>query len=140
MKPTHFIIVDDDAINNRLCRLSIARHFGPVQIESFQDPLAALDVIETIATDSSKAKIMFLDIHMPQMSGWDFLEHFSRFDNIVKSQFKIYILSASNDAKQIDRALEHPLVAGFISKPLGESKLEKIFRELPEEFGMRCFS
>jgi CheY-like chemotaxis protein len=138
MKPAHFIIVDDDAINNRLCQLSIARHFGPVQIESFQNPLLALDTIAAIA-NNERSKVLFLDIHMPQMNGWEFLDHFSRFDKTVQNQFKIYILSSSSAADEIDRAWKHPLVAGFISKPLGEKKLEKIFRELPEEFGMTCF-
>ncbi len=139
MKPAHFVIVDDDVINNRLCQLCIARHFGPVKIESFQNPLIALEVIGSKNHDSIGSKVLFLDIHMPQLSGWDFLQRFAMFDNNVKSQFKIYILSASSDAEQIDRAWKHPLVAGFISKPLGEKKLERIFRELPEEFGMKCF-
>lgn len=139
MKPAHFIIVDDDAINNRLCQLYIARHFGPVQIESFQNPLAALDAIEMLLGDSSRSKVLFLDIHMPQMNGWEFLDRFSGFDNLIKNQFKIYILSSSSDAEQVDKAWKHPLVDAFISKPLSEKKLEEIFRELPEEFGMKCF-
>jgi len=139
MKTAHFIIVDDDAINNRLCQLCIARHFGPARIDSFQNPVNALETIGSLVYDDSKSIVLFLDIHMPQMSGWEFLQHFSMFDAEIKSQFQVYILSSSTDADQIEMASKHPLVAGFISKPLGEKKLERIFRELPEEVGMKCF-
>jgi two-component SAPR family response regulator len=141
MKPAHFVIVDDDAINNRLCQLCIVRHFGAVPIKSFQNPELAL---QFLAADYGQhdftPTVLLLDIHMPQMSGWDFLAKFASFAEEIKSQFKIYILSSSTDYAHIDMADKHPLVSGFLSKPLTEVKIEKVFRELPEVFGVRCFS
>lgn len=139
MKSANFIIVDDDAINNMMCQLSIARHFGPVKITCYQDPEKALEQIAVQYREDVTPTVLLLDIHMPQMSGWAFLERFAQFPETVKNQFRIYIVSSSIDLVTVEQAERHPLVESFLSKPLGEKKLGKIFRELPEEFGVRCF-
>ncbi len=141
MKPAHFIVVDDDAINNRLCQLCIARHFGDVPIKSFQNPEAALQYIAaTYTVDHVVPTVLLLDIYMPHMSGWDFLEKFETFAHAIQNKFKIYIVSASTDRAQLELANNHALVSGFVSKPLTDGKMEEVFRALPQEFGVRCFS
>ena len=49
-KPTHFIIVDDDAINNTMCRFSISKHFADAEIHTYENPEIAL-------TEIAKGKI-----------------------------------------------------------------------------------
>jgi len=141
MESTHFVIVDDDAINNRLCQLCIARHFGDVPIKSYQDPNLALRAIGSGYDENlEKPTVLFLDIQMPQINGWQFLDQFGAFPEAVRRQFKIYILSASTDRANIEAANNHPLVSGFLSKPLTAAAMERVFRTLPEDYGVRCFS
>jgi len=139
MKLAHFIIVDDDAINNRLCQLCIARHFGDAPTQSFQDPQIALDAIAASYGQAETPTVLLLDVYMPNLTGWDFLDRFDEFPTSIKNQFKILTLSSSTDDALISRARQHPLVSGYLSKPLTETSLEEVFRELPDSFGVRCF-
>lgn len=70
---------------------------------------------------------LFLDINMPTMSGWEFLEAFERFDALIKEQYNIYILSSSVNIGDINAAKANPLVIGFLEKPLNQGMLAKIF-------------
>ena len=132
----NFIIVDDDAINNMMCKMAIARHFGPVTIDCFQSPKAAL---ENIAKKTDTANVLFLDLNIPEMNGWEFLAEFSKFDASISGQFTIYILSASTNDLDRELAEKNRHVTGFVSKPLTAKKLEKVFKTLPESYGIKCF-
>lgn len=72
--------------------------------------------------------IIFLDLVMDGMNGWDFLEN-------LQTLFKkhelpsVYVLSAFTNAKDRAIAKGHALIAGYIDKPLSRSYLEKILKE-----------
>lgn len=70
---------------------------------------------------------LFLDINMPTITGWEFLEKFQEFTDSVKNQFNIYMLSSSIDPSDIQRAKLNPLVIDFIEKPLSKAILADIF-------------
>jgi CheY-like chemotaxis protein len=127
-KPTHFIVIDDDAICNMMCKFSICKYFGNSPVTTFQQPEAALVAIKSqYDAAENRPTILFLDIHMPSMNGWDFLETFARFPAAIAEHFIIYILSSSTDKSDIERASAHPLVSGFISKPITEIALKRVF-------------
>jgi CheY-like chemotaxis protein len=73
---------------------------------------------------------VFLDLNMPGISGWDFLDFFSHFDNNVKSCVHIYIVSSSIDPADKTKALTHPNVISFISKPLTKAFIAENFCNL----------
>lgn len=139
MNPTTFIIVDDDAINNMVCKMAIERHFGPSNVYSYQDPNAALEAISLQFAGQNRPVVIFLDLSMPHMSGWDFLERFTFLD-AIPTHYTIFILSGSTQPDDKVRAESHPMVSGFISKSLTEKKLAEAFRGLPEIYGVRCFA
>ena len=75
MQQLHFIIVDDDAINNLLCQLIIEQQHPNAVIETFTDPQLALQHISSNTHGAIMSKaIILLDINMPVISGWDFLK------------------------------------------------------------------
>ena len=123
-----FVIVDDDPQNNSLSRLAIRKTMGNVLVTDFEVPETGLEFIERefqINTSHEKT-ILLLDINMPTMSGWEFLDEFDNFSDIIKKQFRIYMLSSSVDPSDIERAKLNPLVADFIEKPLNKDALERI--------------
>jgi CheY-like chemotaxis protein len=69
---------------------------------------------------------ILLDINMPKMNGWQFLNALQA--SSLKAKSKIYILSSSIDETDITTAKTHPLVIDFIEKPLSLDKLAEIIK------------
>lgn len=125
---TCFIVVDDDSVNNLICRKVIKHVFPEADIQTFIKPEIALTYIKTIySTSHEKTTILFLDINMPILLGWDFLEEFDGFDANIKEQLKIYVLSSSTDQLDRERANKNKNVYDYIEKPLSKEIMEKFF-------------
>ena len=124
------MIIDDDPLNNVLCKMVIRRMHPDAQIKLFNRPNLALESIqqEYGKEDSDLPTIMFLDINMPYMNGWDFLEEFTKFEDSIKEQFSIYIFTSSIDDNERSRAKSNPLVVDFLSKPLNNEILTRVIR------------
>ena len=123
----NFIVVDDDSVNNLICRKVIKLVFPEADVLTFTNPEKALLFIKSIYTYSpGKTTIVLLDINMPILSGWDFLEKFEGFDANIKEQLKIYMLSSSTDQLDKDLANENKNVCGYIEKPLDKDIIAKI--------------
>ncbi len=128
----HFLVIDDDPLNNKLCELVITSrkvNNGPISFSSFTDPESALkNIKENFAKPDANLTVLLLDINMPVINGWQFLEYFDEFDEQVKSCFKIYMLSSSVDHRDIERANSNADVIDFISKPLGVDKVQELIK------------
>ncbi|MBK8364849.1 MAG: response regulator [Bacteroidetes bacterium] len=124
-----FLIVDDDPQNNSLSRMAIRKVLGNVPVKDFEVPETGLEYIgKDFETGSSDEKtVLLLDINMPTMTGWEFLEEFDKLNENIKMQFQIYMLSSSVDPSDIERATSNPLVTDFIEKPLNKEALERMF-------------
>lgn len=122
-----YITVDDDEFNNVLCTISIELALGDdVQIDSFEKPEAGLAFIQANYGEQLEPTILFLDINMPGIDGWEFLERFEGFPDIIKKQFAIYIVSSSVDPRDIEKAETNINVKGFLSKPVEVETIEKL--------------
>lgn len=120
-----YLIVDDDKTNNMLCKVTLKKIFQNAEIISYEAPREALNYIKGF-NDSKGAlqkTTIFLDINMPDISGWEFLEEFKNFSDEIKNNFTIYMLSSSVDYKDKTQAKENPLIKGYIEKPLTRTKV-----------------
>ncbi|MGV8814712.1 MAG: response regulator [Gelidibacter sp.] len=127
--PKRFLIIDDDPLNNFITKTVLIKLFGEIHINNFTIPEDGLDYITSKPewNPSYGKTIIFLDINMPTLSGWEFLEIFEHFEATVKEQYIIYVLSSSVNHSDIQCAKAHHLVIGYIEKPLNRIKLDKIF-------------
>src|SRR5581483_9010156 len=116
---SNFIIVDDERISTMLCEISIRNTFPNPIIYKFANPVDALLHLGKEYNDSSiiQPTILFLDIYMPVIDGWEFLHCFSRFDERIKSQVSIIVLSSSNEPADKQRALTNLYVTDYVVKP-----------------------
>ncbi len=73
--------------------------------------------------------IVFLDLNMPIMNGWEFLDNISKIKEGIKMNYKIYILSSSINPDDKKKAKENVLVTGFLTKPLTKEYLELLKTE-----------
>ena len=117
---SHIWLIDDDVINNVLNERLFRKHFPAIQITSFT---RAEDALFQLTDDrENHPDLIFLDINMPGMNGWDFLNAMSSNHIMVK----VYMLSSSIDPKDYHKAGEFHQVIDYIAKPLKEEHLQLI--------------
>lgn len=124
-----FLIIDDDRISNYLTKMIIQKSFKEVEVIDFNLAEEALLFIkdDAINNPNHEKTTLFIDINMPTLSGWEFLEAFALFDEEIIEKYNIYILSSSINDSDINLAKENQFVIDFIEKPINKSKLTKIF-------------
>jgi CheY-like chemotaxis protein len=113
-----YILVDDDPFNNILNGIMIEDALGDVEINTFEVPEDALAFIHNEYRTSEIPAVLFLDLNMPSLTGWEFMEEFEKFGEKVKEQISIYILSSSIDPRDKAKAEANRCIKGFISKSL----------------------
>ena len=122
-----FILVDDDDLTNLIHDMTLKDALGEkVLVETFEKPEEALEFIQNTYAEDSDPTILFLDINMPGINGWEFLKRYEKFSAAVKSRINIYILSSSVDPRDVRQAEENKNVLGFLSKPLSAENIISI--------------
>ncbi|TXB60074.1 response regulator [Phaeodactylibacter luteus] len=113
------VLVDDDNIFLMTARFSIHRVYPQADVQSFNDAEEALAYVLSNSPD-----LLLLDLNMPVIDGWSFLEAVRNGGSTAN--FPIYIVSSSIDPADVQRAESHPCVKGFVEKPLNAQKVELI--------------
>jgi len=125
---TRFVIIDDDMSNNKICSITLSKLSNNADIKTFLDPLEGFNhiIAEYSSTEHSYDCVLFLDVNMPSMNGWEFLDRFDKLDDRIKNRIKTYILSSSVDKKDIERANQNKYVSHYLIKPLTKETIKLI--------------
>tara|TARA_R110002124_G_scaffold188587_4_gene355842 strand:+ start:717 stop:1118 length:402 start_codon:yes stop_codon:yes gene_type:complete len=124
------LCIDDDPITLMLCKKVIIKSLFSKEITTAQNGEKALqyfdDLLETDLSTIELPQLIFLDLNMPVMGGWEFLEAFkvpkyNKFHNI-----KVVVLTSTIDPKDLEKSQTYPMVMDFLSKPINKSMLEYI--------------
>lgn len=126
--PSQFILIDDDPMNNLICKLTIEMTLGQTDVKAFVNPESGLEYIQSYFSDTNNdtSALVLLDINMPIMSGWEFLEMFDNLSFEVKDRVKICILSSSIDERDKERSYANKNVLDFLVKPLTDKDIQRI--------------
>ncbi|TDO28615.1 response regulator [Sediminibacterium goheungense] len=129
MNNPKIILIDDDYVANFLNREIIALYNHGLSVSVFENPLAALEylILENTVDDPDQT-ILFVDINMPLMTGWQFIELLQTDHPLLLKRLKIYLLSSSIDHNDKNRAAAHPHIADMFSKPIDEALLPVILQ------------
>lgn len=127
------IIADDDIIFHMLFKRLIKKTEFHDEPQFFTDGTPAFDYLKS-NYNPDKTYLIFLDINMPQMNGWAFLENISSF--ATPKNTKVFMVSSSTDQADINKSQENQFVVDYLSKPIEVEKLEalKTHPELIEFF------
>ncbi|MFD2514969.1 two-component system response regulator [Pontibacter locisalis] len=122
-------IIDDDPISSCLTEMVLKLEGFTENTLTFSSAEESLDFL---AEDMKEhlPKVIFLDLNMPTMNGWQFLQALKPHESVLTQDCAIYILTSSIDPAERRRAKEYGVVRGFISKPLTEEHLLNIKQDL----------
>lgn len=119
------MVIDDSPIDRLLVEKMVRKAAFAEDVIGFESAKAALTYFKDNAeVENSIPEILFLDINMPEMNGFDFLDECKTLMERLKIKCRIIMLSSSLHSEDKNRALEHPYVEGFINKPLSFAALE----------------
>ena len=123
-------IIDDDKIYVNLVKKIIEIKKLSNNLLIFKNGKEALDHFKLILENAHEEilpDIIFLDINMPIMDGWEFLNEFIKIKNIFDKKITLYVVSSSIDPRDLERAKSFNLVTDYLIKPIELKKFEKIF-------------
>ncbi len=121
------ILIDDDKDCNFLQKRTILRSGLVSEVEVAQSGEQALDLIRN---SERLPELIFLDINMPGMDGWEFLDELMSEKGGADCGLNLYILSSSLNPDDHKKAESYSLVKGFIPKYLTEERLQEVINEL----------
>ena len=116
---TKVFIIDDDPIHQRIAQIMIGKHKLFDEFDSYIEAEFALEYLKhNMDNSSGLPDVILLDLNMPVVDGWDFLEAFAKFQSDLSKQIRVFIVTSSVDEKDRLRSQTFSFVKGFISKPL----------------------
>lgn len=125
-------IIDDDKIYVNLVKKIIEIKKLSENLLIYKNGKEALDYFKENLGNLSEEKlpdIIFLDLNMPVMDGWEFLNEFIKIKNNFNKKITLYVVSSSIDPRDLERAKSFSLVTDYLIKPIELKKFEKIFQK-----------
>lgn len=125
------LLIDDDEATNFYHTLVLEEESTGVHIQSVKSAKEGLDFL-LCKGDFGKLPqpgIIFLDINMPGMTGWDFLVEYDELSKEIHERAVVVMLSTSNNPDDIERAAKIPMVKEFVNKPLTPETFWKVVKE-----------
>ena len=123
-KLDRIMLVDDDEIHSSLCYELIQKSGIASDVNIFNDAEEALEYLENNKLDLDKLPdLIFLDINMPFMDGWDFLDAYEKFSDEFEKDIILILLTSSVYKNDIERARDYKSVSEYIQTPISIQKL-----------------
>lgn len=123
-------VIDDDEIYIYLIKKSLAALEIDYSINAYANGMDAIKGITSLIDQQQPIpEIIFLDINMPIMDGWEFLKAFREIQEKLPNQIPIYIISSSIAAEDKEKAKHFPEIVGYLSKPVELETLVSIIQQ-----------
>lgn len=111
------VFVDDDKIQHMINRKNMLRLKEDLNLQFFENPFSALDWFA-----SNDADLLILDVNMPEMKGWEFLDRLK----VLNKTIEVKMLTSSVDPDDIEISTQYNMVSGFLVKPLKNDIMAEI--------------
>lgn len=132
MKNKITYIIDDDKLSIKLMSMLISKNIFCEEIISFHNPQTALDELKNNSANPAKLPdVILLDLNMPVLDGWQFLDEFELIN--FSKKIIVFIVSSSIDPCDLEMAKNYPIVKDYIIKPLSSDKLKQASQLIENE-------
>jgi len=124
-------IIDDDQIYQLVMKRTIEQSGVVGSVLQFYDGEEALNYFrEKQDTPERLPNLILLDINMPFMDGWQFLDEFVKIPFKESYRRTIFIISSSSTSEDINKAKQYSVVSGYHVKPITKDKFEEILQSI----------
>jgi CheY-like chemotaxis protein len=131
MKKKEIWIVDDDNIYQIIVRKIISKIELFSSFSSYKNGKDAIDALKkAVENNENIPDVILLDINMPIMDGWEFMDEIVSYKSKLKQKIAIYIVSSSIAIQDKDKAKTYTEILGFLSKPITMDALYEIVSEI----------
>ncbi len=127
-KVNNIVLIDDNKIDGFVNQKIISLVNNNVITKLFYSSVSALEYFNTTTKDTKThplllTDLILLDINMPVMNGFEFLNELSKIKSFLRNPFDVYFLSSSNNEEDITEALNIKFCSGYLIKPLTKEKI-----------------
>lgn len=121
------MVIDDNCIDRYIAeRIMVTKNFCS-QVLPYGNAVDALEYLKTNQDNITLLpELIFVDIHMPEMSGFEFMKAYHQLSHTLKKHCSVYIVSSTIDPEDIKRVKNDPNVIAFRVKPLDSSFFQKL--------------
>ncbi len=124
-------IIDDDSCYEFTLKKMLSIFNIATSVISFPDGKQAIDYLNMVgAYPAQIPDLIFLDINMPKMDGWGFLEHYCKIKPQLQKITSIYMLSSSISNEDAQQAKAHAEVSDYLIKPATKEDLQRVLQEV----------
>jgi len=121
------LIIDDSKLDRMMSAAVIKKNLFAKQIVSCHSVSEGLTYLQSLIREpESLPEVIFLDVNMPGMDGFDFLDSFLKFPLEVQKSCTIFMVSATNSLEELERIKTYKVVRKFYNKPLTFDILKNI--------------
>lgn len=125
MKNKLTYIIDDDKLTVKLMSILISKSKFCEEIHSFNNAQFAIDKLKENWNETDiLPDAILLDLNMPVMDGWQFLDEFVHLP--IKKEISIFIMTSSIDPADIEMAKKYDVIKDYIMKPITANKLDML--------------
>lgn len=126
----HFIIIDDSQLDCFIAEKIIQNTGTFSSIKSFTQATDALESIKNSGKTNDPVTIIILDIQMPLMNGFQFVEAFEQLPKKIQSGHAIFLFSSSINENDKNRMGNYPLIRRFYGKPISKETVAEMIKQL----------
>jgi CheY-like chemotaxis protein len=126
---TRLLIIDDDDLTLQLYDL-LLEGVPDISFEKAENGTDALEMLKRFKQHSGEPdnwpQLIFIDLHMPDMSGYEFVDYYQTQFGDKAQNSRLYFLTSSISQRDLNKSKDYEIVSGILPKPLTEDKLNEL--------------
>ena len=120
------VVIDDNPTDHYIMQRLLHNNFNCEQATYTFDGRLVLDYLEENKDTGSLPDVIFLDLDMPQLTGWEFLDELETFNADAKKSVQVHIMSSSVRSADVFHSKKYACVNSFMTKPLSRELINKV--------------